>query len=191
MSVPFEVPTDSGRPLEPKAVKSEMEQLRTRAIVGEDFNRLLQDAYQHLRIQATPPPVNVLTLRRAGLQGDEAKLFDLESRRGFRHSRLTRFFCLREGRVQGPHAGAIGWPGCRGPTAPRPPAKRSKQAYQEHHRGVQSRVFWTVVSAGHVRCSGGDPVPKPKRQRTKSAISKAGTASNSACTCWASSPAMR
>jgi hypothetical protein len=38
---------------------------------------LLQDAYQHLRIQATPPPVNVLTLRRAGLQGDEAKLFDL------------------------------------------------------------------------------------------------------------------
>ena len=77
MSVPFEVPNESGRRLEPKAVKSEMEELRTRAIAGEDFNRLLQDAYQHLRIQATPPPVNVVTLRRAGLQGEEAKLFGL------------------------------------------------------------------------------------------------------------------
>ena len=51
--------------------------LRGRDLDGRGSNRLLQDAYQHLRIQATPPPVNVLTLRRAGLQGDEAKLFDL------------------------------------------------------------------------------------------------------------------
>ena len=54
-----------------------MEELRTRAVAGEDLNQLQQEAYKHLHIQATPPPVNVQTLRRIGLQGDEAKVFDL------------------------------------------------------------------------------------------------------------------
>lgn len=77
MAVPFEVPTESGRHLDLSAAKSEMEELQKRAVAGEDCNQLQLDAYNHLRIQATPPPVNVLTLRRSGLQGDEAKLFDL------------------------------------------------------------------------------------------------------------------
>lgn len=79
LAVPFEVPTESGRHLERSAAKSEMAELRNRALAGEDLNQLQLEAYQHLHIQATPPPVNVLTLRRAGLQGDEARLFDLNA----------------------------------------------------------------------------------------------------------------
>jgi len=70
-------PTESGRPLDRAAVKAEMEALRSRAAAGEDLNQLQQEAYKHLHIQAPPPPVNVQTLRRLGLQGDEAKAFDL------------------------------------------------------------------------------------------------------------------
>ena len=77
VAVPFLVPTESGRPLDHSAVKSEMEELRSRAAAGEDLNQLLLDAFKHLHIQATPPPVNVLTLRRSSVQGDEAKAFEL------------------------------------------------------------------------------------------------------------------
>jgi hypothetical protein len=77
LAVPVAVPTESGRHLDLAAAKSEMEELRKRAVAGEDFNRLQQDAYKHLHIQATPPPVNVMTLRRGSVQGDEAKAFDL------------------------------------------------------------------------------------------------------------------
>jgi hypothetical protein len=77
LSVPLVVPTENGRPLDRAAVKSEMEELRGRAVAGEDFNQLQQDAYKHLHVQATPPPVNVMMLRRSNLQGDEAKAFDL------------------------------------------------------------------------------------------------------------------
>jgi peptidyl-prolyl cis-trans isomerase D len=77
LSVPVAVPTENGRPLDRSAVKSEMEQLRSRAVAGEDFNQLQQDAYRHLHIQATPPPVNVLMLRRSNVQGDEVKAFAL------------------------------------------------------------------------------------------------------------------
>ena len=59
------------------AAKAEMEEARNRAVAGEDLNQVLQDAFKHLHIQAPPPPVNVVTLRRGTLQGDEAKLFDL------------------------------------------------------------------------------------------------------------------
>lgn len=78
MSVPISVPNESKRPLDRAAVKSEMEELRKRARAGEDLNQLQQDAYKHLHIQATQPPVNVLMLRRSELQGDEAKAFDLK-----------------------------------------------------------------------------------------------------------------
>ena len=77
LSVPVAVPTENGRPLDHATIKSEMEGLRNRALAGEDFNQLQQDAYKHLHIQAPPPPVNPLPLRRSNLQGDEAKAFDL------------------------------------------------------------------------------------------------------------------
>jgi len=78
VSVPFAVPTASGRPLDHAEVKAEMEQLRTRAVAGEDLNQLLLDAYKHLHIQATPPPVNSVAWRRNSVQGPEASAFDLK-----------------------------------------------------------------------------------------------------------------
>jgi hypothetical protein len=77
LAAPLAAPTEGGRPLDRSAVKTEMEALRSRAVAGEDLNQLQQEAYKHLHIQAPPPPVNVQTLRRLGLQGDEAKAFDL------------------------------------------------------------------------------------------------------------------
>jgi len=78
LAVPFAVPTESLRPLDRAAVKAEMEELRSRAVAGEDLNQLQQDAYKHLHIQATPPAVGVQTLRRISLQGDDLKAFDLK-----------------------------------------------------------------------------------------------------------------
>jgi hypothetical protein len=77
LSVPFSVPTEDGRPLDRSAVKTEMEELRKRAVAGEDLNQLQQDAYQHFHIQAAPPVVGVLTVPRNTVQGDEAKALDL------------------------------------------------------------------------------------------------------------------
>ena len=77
LAVPVEVPTENGLHLDRSAAKSEMEALRSKAVAGEDINQLQQEAYKHLHIQAMPPPVNVQTLRRVSLQGDEAKVFDL------------------------------------------------------------------------------------------------------------------
>ena len=79
LSVPFVVPTADGRPLDRAAVKTQMDELRTRALAGEDLNQLQQDAYQHLHIQAAPPPVNVMPLGRLGVQGEETKVFDLNA----------------------------------------------------------------------------------------------------------------
>ena len=77
LAVPLVAPIEGGRRLDRSAVRSEMEELRTRAVAGEDMNQLQQEAYKHLHIQAMPPAVNVQTVRRIGLQGDEAKAFDL------------------------------------------------------------------------------------------------------------------
>ena len=77
VAVPFAVPTADGRPLDRSAAKAEMADLQSRAVAGEDLNRLLQDAYKNLHIQAVPPPVSVMTLRRNDVQGDEGKAFAL------------------------------------------------------------------------------------------------------------------
>jgi PPIC-type PPIASE domain len=77
VAIPIAVPTATGRPLDHAAAKAEMEALRNRAVAGEDLNLLLQQAFEHLQIQAPPPPVNVVSVRRNNLQGDEAKAFDL------------------------------------------------------------------------------------------------------------------
>jgi hypothetical protein len=79
LAVPFVVPTENGRPLDRSAIKSEMEELRNRAVAGEDLNQLQQDAYKHLHIQAAPPVVVVSTVPRNSVQGDEAKALDLNA----------------------------------------------------------------------------------------------------------------
>jgi hypothetical protein len=79
LAVPISAPSPSGKPLDRAAVRSELEELRKRAVAGEDLNVLQQDAYKDLQIQAAPPPVNALTVRRINLQGEEAKAFDLNA----------------------------------------------------------------------------------------------------------------
>ena len=77
LAVPFVVPTEDGRPLDHAAVKTELEELRKRAVAGEDLNQLQQEAYKHLHIQATPPVVAVTTVPRLTVQGDDAKALEL------------------------------------------------------------------------------------------------------------------
>lgn len=79
VTIPTAVPTAAGRPLDRAAVKAEMEELRNKAVAGGDLNTLLHQAYEHLQIQATPPPVTVVSVRRNNLQGEERKVFDLNS----------------------------------------------------------------------------------------------------------------
>ena len=78
VAVPVTVPIGSGRRLDHAAVRAELEELRKRALAGEDLNQLQQEAYGHLDIKAAPPTVTALTVRRENLQGDEAKVFDLK-----------------------------------------------------------------------------------------------------------------
>jgi hypothetical protein len=78
LSVPMEAPNDTGRPLDRATVKTELEALRNRALAGEDLNQLQAAAFKDLNIHATPPTLSVYPLRRAGLQGDEIKIFDLK-----------------------------------------------------------------------------------------------------------------
>ncbi len=78
LSIPMEVPNQTGRPLDRAVVKSEIEALRVRALAGEDWSTLQQEAYKQLNIQATPPPVTPVPLEKNAVQGDEAKVFDLK-----------------------------------------------------------------------------------------------------------------
>jgi pyruvate/2-oxoglutarate dehydrogenase complex dihydrolipoamide dehydrogenase (E3) component len=56
VAIPSRCRRGAGRPPEREAIKAEMEQLRTRAVAGEDLNAVLREAYQHLQmIQATAP----------------------------------------------------------------------------------------------------------------------------------------
>ena len=79
LAVPVSAPTETGLALSRPAIRSELQELRKRAMSGEDFNELQKEAYKHLGIQATPPPMNLLTVRRENLQGDEAKALDLKA----------------------------------------------------------------------------------------------------------------
>jgi hypothetical protein len=79
LAIPFAVPTATALPLDRAAVKSEMDNVRVRIIAGDDPNQVLQDAYKHLNIQASPPPVMVTALARNSVQGDEAKALDLKA----------------------------------------------------------------------------------------------------------------
>ena len=54
-----------------------MEQLRERAVAGEDLNQLQQDAYKHLHIQAHAASGQRIVAAAGSLQGDEAKVFDM------------------------------------------------------------------------------------------------------------------
>ena len=76
--MPLDVPTGTGKPLDRAKVLSAMEEIRKEALGGEDFNKLQQEAYKQLHIDAPAPAVTVITAQRRSLQGEEAKVFDLK-----------------------------------------------------------------------------------------------------------------
>jgi hypothetical protein len=65
---------DSGEPLDIGALKSKAEELQARAVTGEDFDQLQQDAYKDLGIKATLPPTKLGVLPRSKFSPDDGKL---------------------------------------------------------------------------------------------------------------------
>jgi hypothetical protein len=65
---------DSGQPLDSEVVKSKAEELQTRAVAGEDFEQLQQEAYKDLGIKGTLPPTKLGFMPRSKFTPDDAKL---------------------------------------------------------------------------------------------------------------------
>ena len=68
----------TGNPEDIAALKALADSLRARAVAGEDFDRLQQEAYQNLGIKDEPSTVKMGMERRISLPSDEAKVFDLK-----------------------------------------------------------------------------------------------------------------
>lgn len=79
ISFPQSARTISGTPLDPARVKAEAEDIRKRAIAGEDFDLLQQMAIKDLGINAPVLPVTKLDkARRSNLSFNQGKVFDLQ-----------------------------------------------------------------------------------------------------------------
>ena len=68
----------TGNPEDVAALKALADSLRARAVAGEDFDKLQQEAYQNLGIKDEPFTVKMGLERRISLPSDEAKVFDLK-----------------------------------------------------------------------------------------------------------------
>jgi len=75
-SIPKSVVTDKGQPLGPDKAKLKANELRQRAVAGEDFQQLQQDAYKDLGINASLPTTKLGMVRRKDLTVDEQKILD-------------------------------------------------------------------------------------------------------------------
>jgi hypothetical protein len=78
ISVPLELPNETGKPLDRAKVTAAMQEFQKRAAAGEDLNKLQQEVYQRFHIQTAAPAVSVTALQRTRAQGEEAKAFDLK-----------------------------------------------------------------------------------------------------------------
>jgi len=78
LSLPTTAPTTDGRPLDDSALKIKAEELRQRAVAGDDFEQLQHDAYTNLGIRGIAPPTKLNMVRRTNLPPDEAMVFDLQ-----------------------------------------------------------------------------------------------------------------
>ena len=60
------------------AMKKVAEDLRTRAVAGEDFDKLQKEAYEAAGIKANPPATSIPKIRRVNLPPAHAAIFDLK-----------------------------------------------------------------------------------------------------------------
>ena len=79
LSIPSAGPTISGQPLDSVAVKAKMDELRTRAAAGEDFDQLQQEGYATFGIPTSAPPTQLTMARRTILLPSERDVFDLNA----------------------------------------------------------------------------------------------------------------
>lgn len=68
----------AGTPLDPAMLRTKAEELRARAVKGEDFDQLQKEAVQAFNPGGTVPPTKVATTRRSGLLATEGVVFDLK-----------------------------------------------------------------------------------------------------------------
>ena len=78
LSLPRMAPTTDGRPLDDSVVKAKAEELRQRAVTGEDFAQLQDDAYDNLGIKGIGPRTKLNMVRRTNLPPEEGRVFDLQ-----------------------------------------------------------------------------------------------------------------
>jgi|HubBroStandDraft_2_1064218.scaffolds.fasta_scaffold00860_13 hypothetical protein len=60
-------------------MKKEADKLHTRAVAGEDFTKLQEEAYQLAAIKTKPPSTKMTDLRRNGLPADQVSVMDLKT----------------------------------------------------------------------------------------------------------------
>lgn len=78
LSIPKSGVTDNGQPLDADKAKAKADELRKRALAGDDFQQLQQDAYKDLGINASLPATKLNLVRRSDLAREEQKVLDLK-----------------------------------------------------------------------------------------------------------------
>jgi len=78
LAIPRAVLGQDGRPLDDSAVKAKAEELRQRAVAGEDFEQLEHEAFINLGVNAIAPPTKLNMVRRKNLPSEETRVFDLQ-----------------------------------------------------------------------------------------------------------------
>ena len=78
IAVPLNAVTESGHALDLATVKAQMEDLRDRAIKGDDFDALQERAYKELGIKGGLPRTSLNVNRRQNQSPDEARVFDMD-----------------------------------------------------------------------------------------------------------------
>jgi hypothetical protein len=78
LAIPDSTAGTTGKPLNPATVKAKADELRTRAINGEDFDHLQQAAYKDLEVVTPLPPTTMPSVRRSDLIEAEQKALDLK-----------------------------------------------------------------------------------------------------------------
>src|ERR1700751_5892181 len=78
LSLPISGYSRSGMRLNGAIMKTEVESLRKRAVLGYDFDQLQAQAYSDLGIPQPPPPTRLTMSRRNSMPEDQAQVFDLQ-----------------------------------------------------------------------------------------------------------------